>query len=58
MSGRRPDPGSGPWVERRPAPARPRGSAPLGSAGVGCSDTAGTGCKSEQAAGLAGLMWI
>lgn len=57
-SGTRLDLGSGPWAERRPAPAGPPGSAPQGSAEGECSGTAGTGCKSERAAGWTGLRWI
>ena len=49
-SGRRLDPGIGPLAERRPGPVEPQGSDPQGSAGDECSDTAGTGCKSGQAA--------
>lgn len=45
------DPGSGPWAERRPAPAGPQGLVPQGSAEGECSGTAGIGCKSEQDAG-------
>ena len=56
-SGRKLGPGSGPWAERRPEPAGPRGSALRGSAEDECSGTAGTGCKSEQAAGWTGPRW-
>lgn len=51
------DPGSGPLAETQPGPAVPQGWAPQGSAGDECSDTAGTECKSERAAGLTGLRW-
>lgn len=50
-SGRRPDPGSGLWAERQPKPAGPQDLAPQASAEDVCSGTAGTGCKSGQAAG-------
>lgn len=50
-SGRRLDLDTGPWAERRPAPAGPPGSAPRGPAEGECSGTAGTECKFEQAAG-------
>lgn len=44
------DPGSGPLEEIQPGLAGLQGLVPRGSAADECSGTAGTGCKSGQAA--------
>lgn len=48
-SGKRLDPGSGPWAERQPGPAESQGLVPRGSVEGECSGTAGTVCISGQA---------
>lgn len=48
-SGKRLDPGSGPWAERQPGPAEPQGLVPRGSVEDECSGTAGTVCIFGQA---------
>lgn len=51
MSGRKLDPGNDPLAKRPPEPAGPQESDPGRSAEDECSGTAGTECKSGQAAG-------